>query len=343
MEAVVSGSTHSSTYWRDRRVLITGATGLVGGWVLDRLLGLGADPICVVRDEVPTSRSIQENILCRSTQVRGELEDYTLLARTLNEYEVTDVLHLAAQTIVGIANASPLSTFESNIRGTWNLLEACRCNALVRSVVVASSDKAYGAATRLPYDETYPLNGTHPYDVSKSCADLIARMYFVTYGLPVAITRCGNFYGGGDLNWSRLVPGTIRSLARGHAPVIRSDGTFRRDYVYVEDAAEAYLLLAERVSSDTSVHGEAFNFSYESPLSALEMAGAITDAFGRSDIEPIILNQATNEIRDQFLDASKARRVLGWQPTFTVRTGLDRTVAWYIDYLGSGGERALTR
>lgn len=338
MEAVVSSSDTSSEHWRDRRVLLTGATGLVGGWVLERLLDLAADPICLIRDEIPRSRAAERGLLRRSTLVRGELEDHRLLERTLNEYEISTVIHLAAQTIVGIANASPLSTFESNIRGTWNLLEACRCSAMVGSVVIASSDKAYGVAPRLPYDESFPLCGTHPYDVSKSCADLIARMYYVTYGLPVTITRCGNFYGGGDLNWNRLVPGTIRSLARDQAPIIRSDGSLRRDYVYVEDAANAYLLLAERGSSDASLHGEAFNFSNESPLSVLEMVRATTEACGRADVQPVILDQAANEIVDQFLDSGKARRVLGWRPSFTVEAGLERTVAWYSDFFASQGQ-----
>lgn len=333
VEAVVKMATESREHWRDRRVLITGATGLVGGWVLERLLGLGADPVCLVRDEVPRSRAVQEKLLRRATLVRGELENYSLLERTLNEYEVTTVLHLAAQTIVRIANESPLSTFESNIRGTWNLLEACRRTASVTSIIIASSDKAYGAAERLPYDETFPLNGGHPYDVSKSCADLVARMYFVTYGLPVSITRFGNFYGGGDLNWNRLVPGTIRSVVRGHPPVIRSDGTLRRDYVYVEDAADAYLLLAERASGDQSVHGEAFNFSNGSPLSALEMVQETMAACGRLDMQPVILNRSPNEIHDQYLDSTKARRFLGWEPKFTVKVGLQRTVAWYSDFL----------
>jgi len=321
-----------AAHWRDRRVLITGATGLVGSWVLRRLLDLHADPVCLVRDQVPRSRAVAEGLLAQSVVVRGCIEDHEQLERCINEYEIRTVLHLAAQTIVGIANANPLSTFEANVKGTWNVLEACRRTQGVESIVVASSDKAYGTAARLPYDETFPLNGSHPYDVSKSCGDLIASAYFRTYGTPVAITRCGNFYGGGDLNWNRLVPGTIRSLLRGERPVLRSDGTPRRDYLYVENAAAAYLQLAERVATDPSVHGEAFNFSNEAPKRALDMVHEIGRACGRSDLMPLIQNGGLNEIPDQFLNATKAREILGWVPMLTLEDGMRRTVAWYSEF-----------
>jgi CDP-glucose 4,6-dehydratase len=252
----------------------------------------------------------------------------------LGEYEVEVVFHLAAQTIVGIANRNPVSTFSANIEGTWNVLEACRRSPKVSSIVVASSDKAYGEQPHLPYNEKMPLEGRHPYDVSKSCADLISQTYAVSYNLPVAITRCGNFYGGGDLNWNRLVPGTIRSIIRGERPVVRSDGQFVRDYFYIEDGAAAYMLLAERLASYTSLRGQAFNFSNESQVSVLELVDLILRKMG-SSLRPDVLNEASNEIRHQFLSAERARTALNWQPQFSLETGLDRTLSWYRDFLGA--------
>ena len=320
-------------FWRDRPVLVTGATGLVGGWLLRRLQEAGADTVCLVRDWVPQSEAARAGLLDRARVVRGDVRDQALLERVLGEYEVDTVIHLAAQTIVTIANRNPVSTFESNIQGTWALLEACRRSPRVRQVVLASSDKAYGDCETLPYGEETPLRGQHPYDVSKSCADLIARAYAVSYGLPVAITRCGNFYGGGDLNWNRIVPGTIRSVVRGEAPVIRSDGGFVRDYFYVEDGAAAYMHLAERLAADRSLAGEAFNFSNESQVTVLELVDKILAAMG-SDLKPVILNEASNEIRLQYLDAAKARTRLEWSPLYTLEEGLARTIAWYRDFFG---------
>lgn len=316
-------------------MLVTGATGLLGGWILDRLLALGADPVCLVRDEISRSQAALSGNLGRANVVRGELEDYALLERILNEYEVQTVLHLGAQTIVTIANRAPLSTFESNIRGTWNLLEACRRVNLADSIVIASSDKAYGDAERLPYDESFPLQGAHPYDVSKSCADLIATAYHRTYGLPVTIARCGNFYGGGDLNFNRIVPGTARSAIYGERPIVRSDGSMRRDYVYVEDGAHAYLVLAERVTQDPSIHGQAFNFSNEDPKSVLDMVQAVLRAAARPDLQPVVLAGAPNEIGHQYLSAARARALLGWAPRYTLDEGLRRTVSWYRNFLGA--------
>jgi CDP-glucose 4,6-dehydratase len=251
------------------------------------------------------------------------------------------VFHLAAQTIVGIANRNPVSTFSTNIEGTWSLLEACRRSPKVLSIVVASSDKAYGDQEHLPYDETMPLQGRHPYDVSKSCADLIAQTYATSYNLPVAITRCGNFYGGGDLNWNRVVPGTIRSIIRGERPVVRSDGNFVRDYFYIEDGAAAYMLLAERVASYAALRGQAFNFSNESQVSVLEMVELILRKM-KSSLRPEVLNQASNEIRHQFLSAERARTALHWRPQFTLDSGLDRTLAWYREFLGAPAAMAHT-
>jgi CDP-glucose 4,6-dehydratase len=328
----------NSDTWRDRPVLVTGATGLVGGWLTKRLLAAGADLVCLVRDWVPQSEVVRSGALDRTKVVRGDIQDRSLLERTLGEYEISAVFHLAAQTIVGIANRNPISTFESNIEGTWNLLEACRRSPLVKAIVVASSDKAYGSQDQLPYSETTPLAGRHPYDVSKSCADLIAQAYGATYALPVVITRCGNFYGGGDLNWNRIVPGTIRSVLRGECPIIRSDGKFVRDYFYVEDGAAAYMLIAQHLltGTDKLLCGEAYNLSNESAVTVVDLVSLILQKMG-SNLEAEIQNQASNEIERQYLNAGRARRELGWQPLFTLEQGLTETIRWYKEFFARTG------
>ena len=315
-------------FWLDRPVLVTGATGLVGAWLIRRLKDERADVVCVVRDWVPQSELVRSRLIDQIKVVRGDLCEQALLERALGEYEVDTVIHLAAQTIVGIANRNPVGTFESNIKGTWALLEACRRSPTVKQIVVASSDKAYGHQEKLPYDEKTPLQGCHPYDVSKSCADLIAQTYAHSFGMPVAITRCGNFYGGGDLNWNRIVPGTIRSVYRGQRPIIRSDGNYIRDYFYVEDGAAAYMLLAEQLAYRSDLSGEAFNFSNEMQVTVLELVQRIVAVMG-SDLTPDIRNEATNEIRHQYLRATKARQMLGWHPLFSLENGLKETIAWY--------------
>jgi CDP-glucose 4,6-dehydratase len=317
-----------TNFWLDRPTLVTGATGLVGGWVVKRLLRSQADVVCLVRDWVPESEFVRSGLLSQVKTVRGDVCDQALLERVCGEYEIDTVLHLAAQTLVPVANRNPVATFETNIGGTWALLEACRRSPKVKQIILASSDKAYGDAEKLPYDESTPLCGRHPYDVSKSCADLIAQAYAATYGLPVAITRCGNFYGPGDLNWNRIVPGTIRSVLRGERPVIRSDGQNVRDYFYVEDGAAAYLLLAEKLAADPGLRGEAFNFSTEEQLTVLELVEKILAAMN-SRLTPDVRNEATNEIRHQSLSAAKAREQLGWRPLFTLDEGLRRTIPWY--------------
>jgi CDP-glucose 4,6-dehydratase len=322
-------------FWRDRPTLVTGASGLVGGWLVKRLQALGADVVCLVRDWVPQSELVRSGLVDDVTVVRGDIRDADLLERALGEYEVTTVIHLAAQTIVGIANRNPLSTLESNIQGTWCVLEACRRSPLVQQIVIASSDKAYGDCDTLPYSEDTPLAGRHPYDVSKSCGDLIAQAWATTYDLPVVITRCGNFYGGGDLNWNRIVPGTIRSLVRGERPVVRSDGQYVRDYFYAEDGAAAYTLLAEQLAARPDLRGHAFNFSNESQVTVLELVQRIT-ALMESPLAPEIRNEVTHEIRRQYLSAAKAREMLGWRPLFSLDDGLQRTIAWYREALETG-------
>ncbi|MCL4487621.1 MAG: GDP-mannose 4,6-dehydratase [Chloroflexi bacterium] len=321
----------SLTFWRDRPVFVTGATGLVGSWLVRRLVEADADVVCLVRDWVPQSDFIRSKVIERVKVVRGDVRDQAVLERALGEYEIDTVIHLAAQTIVGIANRNPISTFETNVGGTWALLEACRRSPKVKQIVVASSDKAYGDQEQLPYSENTPLQGQHPYDVSKSCADLIAHTYATSYGLPVAITRCGNFYGGGDLNWNRIVPGTIRSILREHRPVIRSDGRFVRDYFYVEDGAAAYMLVAEQLAAHLELRGEAFNFSNELQITVLKLTECILSLMN-SDLIPDVRNEASNEIRHQYLCAAKAREVLGWAPLFTLEAGLRRTIRWYQEF-----------
>jgi len=327
-------------FWTDRPTLVTGATGLVGCWLVRRLLEAGADVVCLVRDWVPRSELYRSGLADHVKIVRGDIRDQAAIERALGEHEVATVFHLAAQTIVGIANRNPVSTFESNIQGTWSVLEACRRSPRVQQIVVASSDKAYGDQEHLPYDEDTPLQGRHPYDVSKSCADLIAHTYAVSYDLPVAITRCGNFYGGGDLNWNRIIPGTIRSIVRGQRPVIRSDGTFIRDYFYVEDGAHAYMTLAEALAARPELKGRAYNFSNEIQVTVLDLVRRVLRAMG-STLEPDVRNEASNEIIHQYLSAERARTELNWAPLFDLDSGLGRTIAWYEDFLlGDGGIRS---
>lgn len=321
------------SFWLDRPTFITGATGLVGSWLVQWLADARADVVCLVRDWVPQSELVRTGTLETVKVVRGDICDRDILERTLGEYEIDTVIHLAAQTIVTIANRNPVSTFESNIAGTWNLMEACRRSPKVKQVVVASSDKAYGDQNSLPYREDAPLQGQHPYDVSKSCADLIAKTYAVSYDLPVAITRCGNFYGGGDLNWNRIIPGTIRSVLRGQKPVIRSNGKYMRDYFYVEDGAAAYMLLAEQLAIKPHLKGEAFNFSNEVRMTVSQTVDEILKLMG-SDLQADIRNEANNEILHQYLSAEKARSELGWKPLFNLQEGLARTIAWYQDFFG---------
>lgn len=320
-------------FWLDRPTLVTGATGILGSWLTKQLLEAKADVVCLIRDWVPTSELIQTRLLEKVKVVRGDIRDQPLLERVLGEYEIDTVFHLAAQTIVTIANRNPVSTFETNIAGTWTLLEACRRSPKVSQIVVASSDKAYGDQDHLPYSEDTPLQGRHPYDVSKTCADLITHTYAVSYDLPVVITRCGNFYGGGDLNWNRIVPGTIRSVMRNQRPIIRSDGNFVRDYFYIEDGAAAYILLAEKLAADPSLRGEAFNFSSELQISVKDLVDKILTSMN-SNLEPDIRYEASNEIRHQYLSAAKARERLGWTPIFTLTEGMQRTIQWYQDFFG---------
>jgi CDP-glucose 4,6-dehydratase len=319
--------------WKEHRVFVTGATGFIGSWLVRYLLEQGAYVVVLIRDWDPQSQLIRSGDVQRTRVVNGPLEDYAVLERAINEHETDTVFHLGAQTLVGTALRSPLSTFESNIRGTYNLLEACRVHSgIVQRVIVASSDKAYGEVEQLPYREDTPLQARNPYDVSKSCPDMIAISYASSYGLPVGITRCGNVYGGGDLNWSQLVPGVIRSVLANQRPQLRSDGSYTRDYIFVSDVVNAYVLLAEKMS-EKGIAGEAFNFGLQSRVTVMDMTLAVLRQMGREDLAPIIRNEAKGEIKDQSLDSTKARQLLGWAPRYKLEDGLKETVLWYREFL----------
>ena len=320
-----------NNYWLQRNVLVTGATGLLGPYLIKDLIDDGAEVTALVRDDIPGSNLFSFGLDKRISIVRGNLEDYELVLRAINEYEIDSIFHLGAQTIVGTSNRSPLSTFEANIKGTWNICEAARNASLVESVVVASSDKAYGSQKVLPYDETMPLKGEHPYDVSKSCADLISQSYSKTYGLPVCITRCGNFFGGGDLNFSRIIPHTLRSIIFNKNPVIRSDGKLVREYFYIKDAAIAYRILAENIKRK-NLSGHAFNFGNEKPLSVIKIVDKMIGLFAKKILVPQIKNETVNEIRKQYLSCGKAKKLLKWSHQYTLEDGLAETYDWYLNY-----------
>lgn len=319
------------TFWNNRNVFVTGATGFLGIWLTKQLLDQGANVVTLVRDMVPQSPFFLDGLDRRVVTLRGAVEDQSTLERALHEYEIDSVFHIAAQAIVGVANRDPVHTFEANIQGTWCMLEACRRHGDISRIVIASSDKAYGDHDELPYNEDYPLQGRHPYDVSKSCADLIATAYHHTYDLPVSITRCGNLFGPGDLNFSRIVPGTIKLVLEGERPVIRSDGSPIRDYVHVSDIATAYLTLAEKMD-DAAIRGRAFNFGTGEPKTVLDLTKTILRAAGREDLEPVILNEVRGEIRHQYLSNDRAIAELGWTPGAPVEQRLEETIAWYRSY-----------
>jgi CDP-glucose 4,6-dehydratase len=321
-----------ATFWKDKRIFVTGATGLLGGWLVKALLGEGAEIVALVRDRASRSVPIIEGVLSQIAIVPGDLESLPTLQQAIAEYNPHTVFHLASQPLVSVAKRDPVETLRANVMGTWNVLEACRLSGDV-NVIVASSDKAYGPSENLPYRETHPLQGRYPYDVSKSCTDLIAQMYAATYGLHAAIVRCANIFGGGDLNFSRTIPGMIKATLDGEAFVIRSDGKFVRDFLYVKDAVEAYLLVARRLSEDPAViSGEAFNFSLGERRTVLDIVHTTLRIMGRMDLEPVIQNIASAEIREQYLDSGKARQLLGWQPRYAMEEAIEETVSWYREH-----------
>lgn len=334
---VGTASSKLSGFWQGKSVLVTGSGGFVGSWLTQALVERGADVTVILRDQLARSNFQLLGLEKQVNVVRGSIVDFSFVERVFNEYEIGACFHLAAQAIVGAANRSPLSTFESNIKGTWTVLEACRVSRTIERVVVASSDKAYGSQPQLPYDEEMPLLGINPYDVSKVCTDALARSYQQTYDMPLAITRCANIYGGGDLNFSRLIPGTVRSALLGQRPVIRSDGKPVRDYLYVDDAVSSYLTLAEQVHRP-EVRGRAFNFGTDRPISAGDLAQQILHVCGRPDLTLDVRGSANlaGEIDRQYLNSSRAKAVLGWTPTVPLDAGLSQTASWYRSYIALG-------
>lgn len=327
----------SKNYFKNKKIFVTGASGFIGSHLVKSLLKQQAEIICLVRDFVPNSMFFTKELDKKVIIVKADLEDYFSIERTINEYQPESIIHLGAQTIVGTANCSPIGTFNSNIKGTWNLLEAARVHdKFIKSIVIASSDKAYGEQEKLPYTEESPLNATNPYDASKACTDILARSYAVTYSIPLSISRCGNFFGGGDLNFSRLVPGTIKSAIFNESPVLRSDGLYIRDYIYVLDAVNAYEVLAKQ-TEEKKFKGEAFNFSNEVQLTALDFTNKILEKMNKKNLKPIIKNQASGEIKAQHLSAKKARETLGWKSEWGIDKALDETIKWYKEYFSKRG------
>ncbi len=320
------------SYWKGKNAFVTGADGFIGSWVAKTLVDQGANVTALVRDMKKQNNLDVMGIKGNLNVVQGDLVDYSVLERIANEFETEAVFHIAAQAIVGVANRSPLSTFESNIKGTWNILEAARNSKTVKKVIVASSDKAYGVQEKLPYTEESPLLGRYPYDASKACADILAQSYFTTYSLPVCITRNANTYGGGDMNFNRIIPGTIQSVLKNEIPIIRSDGTPERDYIYVKDIADAYLLLAEKMDKK-GIPGEAFNFGTETPVKVIDLFNKIIELSGAKGVKPKVLGEAKNEIDRQWLSSKKAGNLLGWKPKYSLENGLKETIEWYRNHL----------
>lgn len=322
----------------DQRVLVTGGTGIIGSWLVDALEKQNVETYKLIWDQELLRNTPQNHITSNATEIHGTLTDINILSKAINEHKITVVFHLGAQAIVETAFLDPLQTFETNIRGTYNLLEACRVSKSdLKSIVIASSDKAYGTHNTLPYEEDFGLRGIYPYEVSKSCTDLIARSYAISYNLPISIARCGNVYGGGDLNWNRLIPGTIRDLINNRNPVIRSDGSFLRDYIYVKDIVNAYISLALNTMAGTK-YGEAFNFGNNNPISVLDLVNTITNIMDKTHLKPYIQNVAQGEIHSQYLNSEKAKRILNWDPVYSLKEGLTETINWYSNIITSSHE-----
>lgn len=318
-------------FWKNHNVLVTGATGFIGGNLADKLVEEGASVYTIVHDLRPKNSLVLLGIDDKITKILGDIVDYDLVERVINKYSIDSVFHLAAQPIVGITNRSPRNTLKVNIEGSWNVFEAARVVGCVERIVTASSDKAYGDQKELPYKEDSRLLASYPYDASKACADILARAYAKTYHLPVAITRCANVYGRADLHLNRIVPGTILWVLRGETPVIRSDGTLEREYMYVSDAVNAYLTLAENIDQK-GLAGEAFNFGTGVPTTVLELFELIIKICGKN-VKPKILDQVKNEIQSQYMDSGKAKKTLGWEAKVSLEDGIRRTVDWYREHL----------
>ena len=317
-----------SLFWKNKNVLVTGGSGFIGSYLCRKLVSMQAKVVVIdIKSPKEFSYSVNKISSKKIFFIKSDVRNFTFVKKIIKKYKIDTIFHLAAEAIVGRALKDPYRTLDTNIKGTWNILEASRNSCYVNKVVVASSDKAYGDADKLPYAEGTVLKGRSPYDVSKSCADLISQMYFKTYQLPVCITRCGNVYGGGDHNLSRIIPGTICSVLKGESPIIRSDGTFLRDYIYVEDIANAYITLAEKMNK--KIIGQAFNFGYNNPKSVLEVVEAILKLSNTKNLSPLILDEVRHEIKHQYLDSTKAYKLLKWKPRRGFIDGLKQTIEWY--------------
>ncbi len=323
-------------FWKDKKVFITGADGFIGGWIAKTLIEKEANVTVVIRDTKREDSLDLHNIRKKVNIVKGDIVDYPLMQRIMNEYSIQYVFHLAAQPLVEIATRSPLSTFESNIKGTWNILESARLTKTVEGVIVASSDKAYGNQEKLPYSEDQPLQGIYPYDASKVCTDVLTRSYFISFGLPVIVTRNANTYGGGDLNFGRMIPGAIISSLQGKEMNIRSDGTPERDFIYIIDVVNSYLSLAENIKNKNVV-GNAFNTGSGNPIQVIDLFKLVTKLTGNK-IEPKVLGEATNEIDKQYLSTEKIKKTIGWKAKYTLEEGLKETIEWYRNYLVKKGK-----
>jgi len=322
--------------WEGRNILITGASGFVGSWLAESLVNKKANVIALVRDYVPISTL---NYMGTDQKfkaiVNGDITDFFTVKRVFNEYEIDTCFHLAAQTIVGVANRSPIPTFETNIKGTWNILEVALNSKTIERIVIASTDKVYGEPIKLPIKEDHPILAIYPYDASKACADILSHTYFTTYGLPIGITRCCNIYGGGDLNFSRIVPDTVRSVIFNKNPIIRSDGTPVRDFIFITDVVAAYLKLGENLERK-NVKGEAFNFGSNTPTKILDVVNKIIKISGKN-LKPRILGKGKQkgEISVQYLSSEKAEKLLKWKPKVPLEKGLEKTIEWYTNFFSS--------
>ena len=318
-------------FWKNKNVFVTGYEGFLGSHLTKTLLNYGAK---VWGLDIKTGRKdtiLSNEDLNRVKITQGSVENSSLVSKVIKENKIEFIFHLAARALVGKCFKNPLRAFSTNIKGTWNVLEASRNNNSIKGIIIASSDKAYGIQKKLPYKENVSLAGCHPYDVSKSCADLLAHTYYRTYGVPVCVTRCGNIFGPGDFNYSRIVPDAIRSALQNKTLIIRSNGKFTRDYIYVRDIVKGYLILAEKAKT-LRLYGEAFNFSSEKPLSVLSLVKIVSRFSGQKKPSYKIANEAKYEIRNQYLSSKKARRILNWKPKFSLDKGLKKTIGWYRDY-----------
>jgi CDP-glucose 4,6-dehydratase len=315
--------------------MVTGATGFLGSWLCKELVDRGAFVVAFVRDDIPLGPLKTMCVYDKLGAIaEGDITKYDNVKRVFDEYEIDTCFHLAAQTQVTIANTSPLGTLDTNVRGTWNILEAARCSPKLKRLVIASTDKVYGEPVKLPITEDHPLLASYPYDASKACVEVLARMYFKTYGVPLALTRCCNIYGGGDMNFLRIIPDSVRSVLQGKNPVIRSDGSPVRDFIYVKDAVSAYMLLAESIGKP-GVNGEAFNFGSNAPINMLDLVKKIIEASGNKKVKPDVQGKSkpNAEIDRQYLSPAKAEKALGWKPKYKLEQGLKETLQWYKDNL----------